>query len=185
MSSVSDLKDAVNIKMLSFVLLSLATAGLYPIMWMYKNTALITLITKKRVLSSAFVIWIAVAIGIGLTLFNASEAIMFSLILLDIEESAFDISELMFDAVPLVSFLYDAAVVLMFISLVMEIVWCFKMKAALQEYALNEHKIDLSMNWFYTLIFAFFYINYCINELAELKPNQEVASGESPQSLQE
>ena len=63
-------------------------------------------------------------------------------------------------------------------SWVLYIVWSFKAKAALQEYALNEHKIDLRMNAFYTFIFTIYYINYCVNDLPEAKRKQEILSGQ-------
>ena len=48
------------------------------------------------------------------------------------------------------------------------IYWAFKARKAIQEYALNTHKIDLPMNAFYTFILGAFYINYCINDLPDV-----------------
>ncbi|MGC9421827.1 MULTISPECIES: DUF4234 domain-containing protein [Vibrio] len=53
------------------------------------------------------------------------------------------------------------------ISSIFYIVWAFKAKKALQKMMLNDHKIDYSMNSFYTFFFNIYYINFCINELAE------------------
>lgn len=62
---------------------------------------------------------------------------------------------------------------------VLYIVWAFRARAALQEYALNEHKIDLRMNGFYTFIFNVYYINYCINDLPEALRKQQILQGKT------
>ena len=63
---------------------------------------------------------------------------------------------------------------------VLFIVWAFKAKSALQEYASNEHQIDLNMNGFYTFLFSIYYINYCINEITEIKnKNVNLNGGEN------
>jgi len=59
-------------------------------------------------------------------------------------------------------------------SSVLYLVLAFKAKSAIQEYALNIHKIDLRMNRFYTFIFTIYYINYCINDLPEVKRKQDI-----------
>ena len=60
---------------------------------------------------------------------------------------------------------------------IMYIVWAFRARKALQEYALNEHKTDLRMNRFYTFLFNVYYINYCINDLPEDQRKQQRLSG--------
>jgi multisubunit Na+/H+ antiporter MnhB subunit len=62
-------------------------------------------------------------------------------------------------------------------SSILFIVWAFKAKSALQEYALNTHKIDFRMKVFYTLIFNVYYINYCFNDLPESKRKQDILKG--------
>ncbi len=57
---------------------------------------------------------------------------------------------------------------------VLYIVWAFRAKKALQEYALTEYKIDLKMNGFYTFIFNIYYINSCINDLPEAQRRQQI-----------
>jgi hypothetical protein len=54
------------------------------------------------------------------------------------------------------------------------LIFSFKCKKALQSYALNEYKIDLKMNVFYTILFNQFYINYCINDLPEAQKKYQI-----------
>ena len=56
-------------------------------------------------------------------------------------------------------------------------IWAFKTREALQKYALNEHKIDLRMNAFYTFFMTVYYINYCINDLPEEQRKQQILRG--------
>lgn len=148
MSSITELKDTVNTKTVNFVLLSIATGGIYPILWMYKNSPKIASITKKPISDDTFIIWLAVCVGLsGALTGNGEEA-------LDI-----------------------IAGLLAIASVVLYIVWGFKARSSLQEYALHEHKIDLRMNGFYTFLFNVYYINYCINDLPEAKRKQDILSG--------
>ena len=65
MSSITILKEKVNTKTLNFVLLSIATAGIYPILWLYKNYNHIDEITNKTSANDIYIIWIAVCAGLG------------------------------------------------------------------------------------------------------------------------
>jgi len=47
------------------VLLSIATAGIYPILWLYNNYQVIDKITKTRTADNTYVIWIAVCMGLS------------------------------------------------------------------------------------------------------------------------
>lgn len=148
MSSITELKDAIGTKTLNMVLLTIATGGIYPILWMYKNCSTIESITKKKIADNTFIIWLAVCAGLGGALVGSGDEV------LDV----------------IAGFLTIA-------SWVLYIVWSFKARIALQEYALQEHRIDLRMNAFYTLIFTIYYINYCMNDLPEAKRKQEILSG--------
>jgi hypothetical protein len=148
MSTITELKDITNTKTTNLVLLTIATGGIYPILWMYKNYSLIAQVTKNKIFDSVFIIWLAVCVGLGGVLTGTGEEA------LDIIAGLFVIG-----------------------SLVLYIVWSFKAKSALQEYALNEHKIDLRMNGFYTFIFTIYYINYCINDLPEAKRKANILTG--------
>jgi|SRR5690554_2863598 len=148
MSSITELKDAIGTKTLNMVLLTIATGGIYPILWMYKNCSTIESITKKKIADNTFIIWLAVCAGLGGALAGSGDEV------LDVIAGLLTIA-----------------------SCVLYIVWSFKARTALQEYALQEHRIDLRMNAFYTLIFTIYYINYCMNDLPEAKRKQEILSG--------
>jgi len=148
MQNISDLKDAINTKTIDLVLLTIVTAGIYPLMWMFKNQGIINKITNKEFSGDKFIIWIAVCAGLSMTLQFTGE-----------------------DALDVISQLLSLA------SSILFIVWAFKAKSALQEYALNTHKIDFRMKVFYTLIFNVYYINYCFNDLPESKRKQDILKG--------
>jgi hypothetical protein len=149
MSTITELKDITNTKTINLVLLTIATGGIYTILWMYKNYDPISTITKNQIFDSVFIIWLAVCVGLGLTLARTGE-----------------------EALDIIGVLFVIG------SWVLYIVWAFKAKSSLQEYALNEHKIDLRMNRFYTTIFNIYYINYCINDLPEVKRKADLLTGE-------
>ncbi|ATI48764.1 hypothetical protein CO725_13700 [Vibrio parahaemolyticus] len=65
---------------------------------------------------------------------------------------------------------------LSFTSGIFYIVWAFKAKKALQKMMLNDHKIDYTMNSFYTFFFNVYYINFCINELEDEVAKSNVLS---------
>ncbi|MBF4258445.1 MULTISPECIES: DUF4234 domain-containing protein [Vibrio] len=148
MSTITELKDVVDTKTLNLVLLTVATGGIYPILWMYKNCSILESVTKKKISDSVFIIWVAVCVGLGSALAGTGDEVLEAI------AGLFTIG-----------------------SWVLYIVWAFRAKTALQEYALNEHKIDLRMNAFYTFLFTVYYINYCINDLPEAKRKQDVLSG--------
>lgn len=150
MSSVNDLKDAINTKTLNLFLLTIVTGGIYPLLWMYKNCSVIETITKRKISENVFIIWIAVCVGLGGALVGTG-----------------------------VEVIEVIAGLLTIASWILYIVWAFKAKNVLQEYALNEHKVDLRMNGFYTFLFTVYYINYCINDLPEAKRKQEVLTSSS------
>lgn len=155
MSSITELKDTVNVKTANFVLLSIATGGIYPILWMYRNSPKIALITKKAISDDTFIIWLAVCVGLSAALAGSGEEV------LDVISG-----------------------ILVVASAVLYIVWGFKARSALQEHALNEHKFNLRMNGFYTFLLNVYYINYCINNLPEAKRKQDIISGNQAVSAQ-
>jgi Kef-type K+ transport system membrane component KefB len=57
---------------------------------------------------------------------------------------------------------------------VLYVVWAFKAKQALQEYCLDEYRIDLKMNVFYVVLMNVYYINYCINDLPEVQRKEQI-----------
>jgi hypothetical protein len=145
MSTITELKDKIDTKTVNLLLLAIATAGIYPILWLYENYKVIDKITKIKTADDTYIIWIAVCAGLSSALVGNGDKNL--------------------DAIA--GILYIALVVLY-------IVWAFRAKKALQEYALTEHKIDLRMNSFYTVLFSFYYINYCINDLPEAERKHRI-----------
>lgn len=142
MNDINLLKDSLDTKVLNFVILTVVTGGIYPLMWLFLNQRKLTEAMKDNFVDSNYPLWIAVATGLGWFLSDFSYEISDEDTILD----------------------YIAAL-LSFASAVMYIVWGFKAKAAIQAYVLKEFKFELKMNMFYTLIFNIYYIIYCINSM--------------------
>ena len=155
MSTITELKDQINTKTINLVLLSIATGGIYLILWLYDNYKIIDKKTKIRTADNTYIIWIAVCAGLS-GFFGGTRI-----------ETMNVIGWILFIALE-----------------VLYIVWAFRAKNALQEYALNEHKIDLRMNGFYTLLFNIYYINYCINDLPEAQRKQQILTGQTKQEAE-
>lgn len=153
MSNVTDLKDQINTKTVNLVLLSLVTAGIYPILWLYRNFRIIDKTIKTKTASDSFVIWIAILLGLS-TMFAAA-----------VPEMNTRHSREMLDLI---------SSVLNLTSGIFYIIWAFRAKKGLQEYALTEYKIDLRMNGFYTFLLNVLYINYCINDMPEVYRKQQI-----------
>lgn len=152
--NVNTLKDSINTKVLNFFLLSIATGGIYPMMWLYLNQKKLTEEMKSNFVANDYPLWLAVVTGFGWLLVDISYAISDTETVLD-----------------------HIATLLSVASAVMLIVWSFKAKNALQAYVLNEFKFELKMNSFYTFIFNIYYISYCINEMdSELKKHNIIFS---------
>ena len=151
MSNISELKERVNTKTLNLVLLSIATLGLYPLLWLWQNVPVIDQVTKRKTADRTYLIWLAVCIAWGGALSNSGDT-----------------------TIDAIGGLFSIAV------LVLYVVWAFRARAALQNYALTEHKLDLKMNAFYTFFLQTFYINYCINDLPEAKRKQQILEGDTP-----
>lgn len=150
MLNINELKDQINTKTMNLLLLTIATAGIYPIIWLFNNYKVIDKATTATTATDTFIIWIAVCVGLGGAFSGTGEEIM------DVLSG-----------------------ILTLASTVLYIVWAFKAKKALQEYALNSHKIDFKMNVFYTFFFNIYYINYCINDLPEAQRKHNIISGQA------
>jgi hypothetical protein len=145
MSTITELKDQISTKTVNLVMLSIATAGIYPILWISENHKIIDKITKTRTADDTYIIWLAVCAGLSTTFGGTGEGSM-----------------------AMISGILAIALGVLYI------VWAFRAKKALQEYALTEYKIDLKMNGFYTFIFNIYYINSCINDLPEAQRRQQI-----------
>ncbi|RON17559.1 hypothetical protein BK660_23185 [Pseudomonas brassicacearum] len=153
MSDINELKDKINTKTLNMVLLSVATVGLYLLLWLVRTNQKISETTKIKLVDNTYIIWLAVCLGWSGALSNSGEVL--------------------FDAL---------SGILIIATNALYIVWAFKAKNALSEYALSEHKIDLRMNAFYTFFLNVFYINYCINDLPEEQRKQLILRGSTTQA---
>ncbi|MBH0741471.1 DUF4234 domain-containing protein [Salmonella enterica] len=157
-SKVNMLKNTINTKVSNFVLLSIVTGGIYPMMWLYLNQTKITEETKNEFVAKDYPLWLAIVTGFGWLLSDIGIAISDDM-------TAFDY----------------VANLLLLASAVMIIVWAFKAKSALQTYALNEFKFELKMNPFYTFIFNTYYITYCINDMeSELQKHNIIYNKQTP-----
>lgn len=149
MSGITALKDQINTKTVNLVLLTVATAGIYPILWLDRNLPVLDKITGLKTADRIYIVWLAVCAGLSGAFTTSGGGTM--------------------DAI---GYLLTIA------TSVLYIVWAFRARKALQEYALNEHRIDLRMNGFYTFIFHIYYINYCINDLPEMQRKQQILAGQ-------
>lgn len=151
MSRIEELKDRIDSKTLNFVLLSMVSVGMYTLLWVYRANQIISDVTKSRIVDYTYFIWITVCLGLGGLLASMEE----------------------FPGIVLIGAAISIA------GNVLMILWAFKARKALVDYALTEHRIYLRMNSFYTFIFSAFYINYCINDLAEEKRRQDLFRGDA------
>lgn len=154
MEDINTLKVKIDTKVTKFVLLSVVTGGIYPMMWLYLNQPKLTEHIHNDFVAKDYPLWLAIVTGFGWLLTDISYSVSES-------ETALD----------------HIATLLSVVSTVMIIVWVFKAKIALQAYALNEFKFELKMNPFYTFIFSIYYIVYCINDMeSELQKHNIIYS---------
>lgn len=173
MADIAELRDKINTKTLNLVLLSIATGGIYLILWLSRNYPVIDALTKKKTADDTYIIWISVCTGVGMTV-AFFLGFLLTLAGVDIETSR---------GAALFNEIFDMFTsVFQLAASVLLIIWAFRARTALQEYYLSEHKIDLKMNRFYTFVFNVYYINYCINDLPEAQRKQAILSGHNPVS---
>ncbi len=75
-------------------------------------------------------------------------------------------------------FLFIKILIIIIISFFMSIiyfVWSVKDRKLIQNTLFDEYKIKYKMNYFYIFIFNQYYINYCINELADKESNADLS----------
>lgn len=154
MNDINLLKNKIDTKVTKFVLLSVVTGGIYPMMWLFLNQSKLTEEMKNEFVAKDYPLWLAIVTGFGWLLIDVSYAVSDTETILD-----------------------HIATLLSVASAVMLIVWVFKAKSALRAYALNEFKFELKMNPFYTFIFSIYYIVYCINDMeSELQKHNIIHS---------
>ena len=161
MSNITTLKEKLATPTLHLALLTLATGGVWPLVWLYKHQDTLMQETGQRFSSSVLVIWMAVCFGLGAFLRPYSMP---------------RIDEMNYIHTPVVmialTFLLSVACGVLYI------VWAFKARAALQHYALTQFQLELKMNVFYTLAFSVYYVNYCINALPDALAKQQILRGQ-------
>lgn len=160
MSTITRLKDEVNITTPVFFLLSIITGSIYQFLWFQKNYPVIDRITGRETATPTYLLWMAICFG-------GSTWVSFIAVELSAE----------YPASPFPAMLVMVSSLMVIAFMVLQIVWAFRAKSALQHYALVTHKMDLRMNGVCTVLFAFFYINYCINDLPEEKRKQDFLHG--------
>lgn len=149
--NAAELKDQINTKTWHFVLLTAATVGIYPLLWLTRHHEIFNKVTKKQTVSMPLIVFLAICIGISLALNgtrNQTGILVF-----------------------LATYL---------LTVILYLVLAFRAKRALQEYALNTLKIDLRMSPVYTVLFTLFYINYCINDIPEVLRRQQILTNQRP-----
>lgn len=163
---ISALKNKLNTSTRHLVLLSIPTYGIYPMMWLYKHQDTIMQETGQRFSSRVLVIWMAVCMGLSYLLRIAFPV--------QLDEYG-DVDDGIGTGV------LGLATLLMLACSILLIVWAFKARAALQQYALTQFRFDLKMNAAWTFFFNVFYINYCINAMPEAMAKHQIIHGK-PQS---
>ncbi|CAK17827.1 hypothetical protein; putative membrane protein [Pseudomonas entomophila L48] len=153
MTSPAELMNKVNRKTLHLVLLSMATGGLYLLVWLFKANQALREATGQPLCSETFVIWLCVCTGLGGAFAGSPE--------------------------PLVAGLGG---LLGLAGWVLWIICAFNARTLLIAYAREHEQPHFRMNGFYTILFNLYYINYCINELGENDTRQQPIYAQTTQA---
>ncbi|MDH0353370.1 DUF4234 domain-containing protein [Morganella sp. GD04133] len=152
MKDINTLKSITNQGTGRFVLLSMLTAGIYPVMWAWKNADAFNSELKEKTFESKIFIYLAIVMGLSLHMDVLS---MMNNVYHDRYTAGPD------DIYTILSNVFSISVTVFWV------VWSFKMKRALENYAEREFGITLYLNRTLTFLFQYFYINYCMNALEE------------------
>lgn len=156
--TINTLSQRLNTRTLHFVLLSMATCGVWPLLWLYKKQEIISDTTGYPLYGNLFTIWLTVCFGLSRQLGVMAAP----------DPYGYDSTG---DILLAISGLLSVA------SGVMYVVWAFKARTALRHYALNTFRFDLKMNAFYTVLFNVFYITYCINDMQQALAKHQIIHG--------
>lgn len=129
MTDISTFSQRLATPTLHFVLLTVATCGIWPLLWLYKKQDIISDTTGYALYGNLFIIWLTVCFGLSRQLGAMAAP----------DPYGFDSTD---DILLALSGLLSVA------SGVMYVVWAFKARAALRHYALNTFRFDLKMNVF-------------------------------------
>lgn len=160
MHDVTTLKTQLQTNTLHLSLLTVATGGIYPLLWLYKNQSTVFSITGNTFSSASFIIWIAVCTGLSRVLPGLSSP----------DEYGYNAAG---ETLTIIAGLLTLG------GSVLYIIWAFKARTALQHYALQTFRFELKMNVFYTLVFNVYYVVYCINALPEALAKHTIIYGQT------
>ncbi|MBZ6769479.1 hypothetical protein FMJ84_24635, partial [Klebsiella oxytoca] len=65
MENINVLKNRIDTKVMNFILLSVATGGIYPLMWLYLNQSKLTEEMKSDFVAKDYPLWLAIVTGFG------------------------------------------------------------------------------------------------------------------------
>ncbi|MEY1581279.1 DUF4234 domain-containing protein [Providencia manganoxydans] len=150
MSDINYLSKKLNTTTLQFVLFTILTAGIYPVIWLYKTSQLIETETQQVVIHPYYYIIASMLLGWEMVLGDARLVMSMG------------------------SDFYGFSMILSKVYFIVLIVWAFKAKSILQMYYLKMHGVDIKPNAFYTLIFSVYYINFLINSISEIKEKSDL-----------
>ncbi len=160
--SITSLKNKLNTSTWHLALLCVATYGIYPLMWLYKHQDTIMAETGQRFSSRVLLIWMAVCLGLSYMI-----RLSFPV---QVDEYGYSMSQTA-EVMTIIGML------LMVAFGVLTVVWSFKARTALQQYALTQFRFDLKMNAAWTFFFNIYYINYCINAMPEAMAKHQIIHG--------
>lgn len=166
MTNISSLSQRLNSSTLHFVLLSMVTCGIWPLLWLYKKQDIISDATGYPLYGNLFIMWLAVCFAVS-------------------RQLATLVSSDVYGYDPASDTLLALSGMLSLACGVMYIVWAFRARAALRHYALNTFRFDLKMNTASTIFFNVFYINYCINAMPEALAKHQIIHRKRPTSESE
>ena len=146
---ISSLTDKIGMKTLHLVLLAIASAGIYLIVWLVERYKVFNEMAGKEIISKDFIATISILMGISGILASS----------LDYTLASF-------------AFFINIAVGIMFI------VAAFKISKAMEYFYAKNFKLDLKFNKFYLVIFHLFYIDYYINKLEEIERKESLLNKE-------
>ena len=144
MSEISTLKEKINTKTFHLILLLIVTLGLYSFVWLYKVSAAVEETTHIKIMSTSFLVGYLVLVSIGGVL-----AVIVGLI------------------IPGLALLWNISILLV------QVVWCFRVRRAIRAYTLTEHNFEPRINRVFSVLLTFYHINYCINALPRDKQKHE------------
>ncbi len=142
-----DLKNRLGLTTVPMVVAALLSGGIFAQMWLYRSNDLLAEATGTPLLSPYYLMGGAAGLWVYLIGFQSHKDAVLMLALLGLVASA-----------------------------VVNVVWAFRARTALEAYALRELRVPLQMNSFYTFALNVYYVSYCINDLPNVVHKAQLAS---------